>query len=93
MPVYIFPMNKNDLSGIDNCNILLQHLIIISMVGARREEMCFSIKCNNLEILEVDNSTCCSVCYISTICELTTVAIQKDIPLMGSECYTYTTKQ
>jgi hypothetical protein len=38
MPVYIFPMNTNNLlvllSGTDSCDTLLQHLFIISTVGA-----------------------------------------------------------
>lgn len=60
-------MNRNDmlvlLSGTDSCDILLHNLFIISMSGAGRQEMCFSVKYKSLGILEVGNSMCYSVLH------------------------------
>jgi len=59
-------MNRNNmlvpLSDTDS-DILLHNSFIISKLGAGRQEMCFSMKYNNLGILKVSNSMCSSVLH------------------------------
>jgi len=56
-------------------DILLHNFFIISKLGPGRQEMCFSMMYNNLGILKVSNSMCCSVVHFQNLwinkCEYT----------------------